>query len=212
MKTVIRRILKITLIALLAGALALSGARLFTVLKAYGGLRQKEEITETAKAGYLYDAILVLGAAVYRDRTPSPVLESRLELAADLFQSGAAPKIIVSGDHDPGNYDEVDVMADWLVKHGVSRHAIVTDYRGFSTYDSVVRVVKEGRFGRILIVTQRYHLYRADVIAEAYGLEADGVAAENKGSLWSRANRVAREWLATVKDLWNCMIKKEIPE
>ena len=42
------------------------------------------------------DAILVLGAAQY-DGKPSPALQRRLEHALALYQSGVAPRIVLTG-------------------------------------------------------------------------------------------------------------------
>mgnify|MGYP002416947916 CR=1 FL=1 len=44
--------------------------------------------------------MVVLGASVYADGTPSDILADRLEVACDLYKSGAARAIIVSGDKD----------------------------------------------------------------------------------------------------------------
>ena len=44
------------------------------------------------------DCILVLGAAIWKDK-PSPMLQDRLLDAIALYKKGAAPKIIMSGEH-----------------------------------------------------------------------------------------------------------------
>lgn len=44
----------------------------------------------TALAGDAADAVVVLGASVYADGTPSDILADRLEVACDLYKSGAA--------------------------------------------------------------------------------------------------------------------------
>ena len=43
----------------------------------------------TALAGDAADAVVVLGASVYADGTPSDILADRLEVACDLYKSGA---------------------------------------------------------------------------------------------------------------------------
>ena len=45
-----------------------------------------------------YDAIVVLGAGLRADGTPSNMLEDRLEGAIEIYKKGIAPKIILSGD------------------------------------------------------------------------------------------------------------------
>ena len=56
-----------------------------------------------------YDCIIVLGAGI-KNRQPSPMLEDRLSTAIELYNKGVAPKIIVSGDHEYTDYDEVNVI------------------------------------------------------------------------------------------------------
>lgn len=66
------------------------------------------------------DAIIVLGALVYKDGTPSPILADRLDYGYELYRRGKAKKILVSGDHSSDYYNEVSVMKDYLVKNFLS--------------------------------------------------------------------------------------------
>ena len=61
-------------------------------------------------------AALVLGAGVYKNGEPSPILQDRLNAAVDLYNSGKVTKLIVSGDNRFTHYDEPTVMKDFLVK------------------------------------------------------------------------------------------------
>lgn len=87
-----------------------------------------------------FDAIIVLGASVKRDLTPSQILKNRLDKAVELWNAGVAKQILVSGDHREGDYDEVDAMWDYLMRAGVPSEAIKKDYNGFSTYESMYNV------------------------------------------------------------------------
>ncbi|MBQ4313768.1 MAG: YdcF family protein, partial [Clostridia bacterium] len=76
---------------------------------------------------------------------------------------------------------------------------IFMDHAGFSTYESLYRARDIFGAQSVVIVTQRYHLYRALYIAERLGLEAVGVACdpgEYHGQIWLDA----REVLARNKD------------
>ncbi|MBQ9857374.1 MAG: YdcF family protein, partial [Oscillospiraceae bacterium] len=70
-------------------------------------------ITDTLDAGY--DCILILGAGVREDGTPSFMLRDRLERGLELYKAGVSGKIIVSGDHGTKGYDEVNVMKNYLI-------------------------------------------------------------------------------------------------
>ena len=94
---------------------------------------------DSAWSDFGADCILVLGCGVRDDGSPSPMLRDRMTTAVELYKSGAAPKLLVSGDHGRTGYDEVNVMRDFALKAGVPSEDIFMDHAGFSTYDSVYR-------------------------------------------------------------------------
>ena len=145
------------------------------------------------------DAIVVLGASVFADGTPSDILADRLEIAADLYNAGAAREIIVSGDNTDAHYNESDAMRDYLVTLGVPEDAIVVDHLGTDTYASIYRAKNAYGANNIVVVTQAYHLYRALMIADGLGMEAGGVAAD-KGAYEGQTEYSVREMLARTKD------------
>ena len=75
-----------------------------------------------------YDAIVVLGAGLRADGTPSNMLEDRLKGAIELYKKGIAPKIILSGDCSGEDYDEVSSMKKFCIDNGVVESDI---YRQF---------------------------------------------------------------------------------
>ena len=211
-KKVLLRILGgLALLILLAG-LFVAVCRLVVILSTKDRIRTLESaVEETAKEGK-YDAAIVLGAGVWRNRQPSPILKNRLDVALQLYQLGVVEKIVVTGDYRPGEYGEADVMAEYLRNENVPVEAIEIDFKGFSTYESMARTSTEFGLKRAIVVTQHYHLYRAMYIAKAKGLDVRGVIAETAGSFTQRAGWTVREWAATIKDMFYCMINKEIPQ
>jgi vancomycin permeability regulator SanA len=153
-----------------------------------------------------YDCIIVLGAGVRKDGTPSPMLRDRLDKAIELYNDGVASKIIMSGDHGQNRYDEVSTMKKYAIDKGIPSEDIFMDHAGFSTYDSIYREKDVFEVKKAIIVTQKYHMYRALYIAKKFGLEAHGVIAEDiKYS--GAAGRETREILARTKDVFKCMVK-----
>lgn len=152
------------------------------------------------------DCILVLGAGVYDDGSPSPMLADRLEIAAWLYKRGVSERIIVSGDHGREDYDEVGVMKKYLVDAGVPAEAVFMDHAGFSTYESMYRAKEIFLAESIVAISQRYHLYRAVYDAHRLGLEACGVSADSR---WypGQFYRNVREILARCKDFLFCIFK-----
>lgn len=153
------------------------------------------------------DCIIVLGAGI-RGSNPSPMLEDRLLTSIDLYAENISNKIIVSGDHGQVNYDEVNVMKNYLIDKEIPSEDIFMDHAGFSTYDSIYRAKEIFKAKKVVIVTQKYHLYRALYIAKSLDLEAYGVVA-NKRPYQNQLIRDIREIAARVKDLIKCIIKPE---
>ena len=154
------------------------------------------------------DCILVLGCRVYEDGTPSHMLEDRLQQGVELFLNGAAPKLLMSGDHGQQEYDEVNAMKQFAIGSGVDSSDVFMDHAGFSTYESLYRAKEIFGVEKVIIVTQGYHLHRALYIARALGLEAYGVASDPRGYV-GQTMRDIREILARNKDFLNTIFWPE---
>ena len=142
------------------------------------------------------DAILVLGCLVRSDGQPSAMLKDRLDTALEL---GLDSTFIMSGDHGTKYYDEVNTMRNYAAEKGAKKERVFMDHAGFCTYDSIYRAKEIFSANKIVIVTQKYHLYRALYIAEKLGLEAVGVASDLH-TYRGQINRELREVVARNKD------------
>ena len=152
------------------------------------------------------DCILVLGCGVRSDGSPSDMLADRLKQSITLYNSGAAPKLLMSGDHGQESYDEVNTMKQYAMDTGIPSTDIFMDHAGFSTYESIYRVRDIFEAKKIIIVTQEYHLHRALHIANALGVEAYGVSADLR-SYAGQSYRDVREILARNKDFLTGIFK-----
>lgn len=170
----------------------------------------KDRILTEEKATQLedVDCIVVLGCLVHSNGSPSDMLEDRLKRGVALYELGAAPKLLMSGDHGTTEYDEVDAMKHFAVDSGIASEDVFMDHAGFSTYETVYRAKAVFGADKIIIVTQGYHLYRALYIARALGIEAYGVCADYRGYIGQTARDV-REVLARVKDFGMTIFKPE---
>lgn len=158
-----------------------------------------------------YDCVIVPGAAVYNNSVPSPMLQDRLDVAAEIYQKGLVPKILVSGDNGTVEYNEVLVMKNYLLDLGIPAEDIVMDYAGFDTYQTIYRARDIFMVKKAVIVTQDFHLYRALYIGEKLSVELDGVDSalrDYHNSSWNRS----REYLARVKAFLECVILKPEPK
>ena len=152
------------------------------------------------------DCILVLGALVWKNGRPSSILEDRVITGIDLYRAGISPALLMSGDHGTKNYDEVKAMKRYAVERAVPENCVFTDHAGFSTYDSCYRARDIFCAKKIVIVTQRYHLYRAVYIARCLGLEAYGVASDRR-FIYGEKRRHLREFFARIKAVGAVLIK-----
>ena len=175
----------------------------------YVKLSTKNQIIENEDYSNLkdIDCIIVLGAGIWGEE-PSPMLEDRLNVAISLYEDNVSSKIIMSGDHGKIDYDEVNVMKEYAVNKGVPSEDIFMDHAGFSSYETIYRAKDIFKAEKVVIVTQKYHLYRALYIANQLGLEAYGVGADPRqyvGAMY----RELREILARDKDFVKCIFKPE---
>ena len=163
-------------------------------------------VSAEESAAFGADCILVLGAGLMPDGSPSLMLGERIQTGVDLYQAGVAPKLLMSGDHSRDDHDEVNAMKDAAMARGVPSEDVFMDHAGFSTYDSSYRARDIFGVKKAVIVTQAYHLPRALWIARRMGLEAVGVACDTRrypGQLY----RDIREILARDKDFFKCIFR-----
>lgn len=193
-----KKIIKLILVIILLGVLI----NLYVILSTRNRIIKEEQLKDEE-----YDCIVVLGASVKKDK-PSPMLEDRLKEAVELYNNKKAPKILVSGDHIDDNYNEVDVMKNYLIEQGIPSEDIFMDHLGISTYDSILRAKRIFKANRVIVVTQKYHLYRALYIAKDINLKAYGISADERRYI-GQNKRDLRELFARIKDFVKCLLKEE---
>lgn len=170
--------------------------------------RQITSIEELEGQDGAADAVLVLGAQVKADGTPSKMLKERLDTGIEVYKAGLTDRIIMSGDHGRKDYDEVNTMKNYAIEQGVPAEHIFMDHAGFSTYESMYRAKEIFQADKVIVVTQKYHLYRAVYDAEAMGIAAWGVPCDTKVYSGDKYRKF-REALARIKDVGYTLIKPE---
>ena len=190
--------------------LCILGITALTVINSIVKLSTGDQIISSVEAAKLedIDCILVLGCFVKDDGKPSDMLFDRLTRGVELYDMGAAPKLLMSGDHGREEYDEVAAMKQFAIDEGIPSEDVFMDHAGFSTYESIYRAKEIFQADKILIVTQEYHLYRALYIANQLGVEAYGVSSDYHTYV-GQFMRDFREMLARVKDCATCIFKPE---
>ena len=203
-----KKFLKITAIALcLAVLLGMTALLSINAIVIHSGGKYILS-AEQAAALTDVDCILVLGCGVLPSGRPSAMLRDRLTRSVELYEAGVSQRLLMSGDHGTSQYDEVNTMKRFAIDGGVPSEHIFMDHAGFSTYESMYRAKEIFCAKKVVIVTQKYHLYRAIYVARALGLDAYGVAAAGDdygGQLF----RDIREVLARNKDFLTAIFKPE---
>ena len=189
-------LLIVVLCLALAGSTAVLGIDAYVRLSTYSRILSPEAAAKLEGV----DCILVLGCQVKSNGVPSDMLADRLRRGVELYDAGAAPKLLMSGDHGQTEYNEVGAMKQYALDAGIPSSDIFMDHAGFSTYESMYRARYIFQVEKLVIVSQKYHLHRALHIAASLGMEAYGVAADYR-TYSGQLHRDIREILARNKDV-----------
>ncbi len=148
------------------------------------------------------DEIIVLGAQVRPDGTPSTVLRYRLDTAAAYLRENPGTRCIVSGGKGSNEpCSEAECMATYLREAGIDESRVVLEDRSRSTVENLrySRELLGSASDRVGIVTNDFHVFRACRIAARQGLTgACGVSAPSDA--WFLPNNLLREVACVAKD------------
>lgn len=127
--------------------------------------------------GYL----MILGANVIGEDTPSLQLISRMFAAADYLDKHPDTFAVPCGGcfREGQKKAEADIIADYLIAHGVSPDRILPERESTTTFENFAFAKKiiEAHSGRPIadvrvgFVTNAYHIFRSGVIAGKYGFK-----------------------------------------
>jgi len=125
-------------------------------------------------ASYSEDAIIVLGAGINGEEI-GEALRLRLECAIDYHRKNPEAIIVVSGGQGPEeDISEAMAMERYLISNGVSPEIIIKEELSTSTRENLEysKKILDGIFEdncEIAVITSRFHIYRATVIAKKAG-------------------------------------------
>ena len=196
-----KKIIKYVIIVFIIITIMVFGINLYVKLSTKKQIIEEDEYKKLTDV----DCIIILGAGIW-DNKPSPMLEDRLLEGIKLYKNNVSDKIIMSGDHGREEYDEVNTMKNYAIENGVLSEDIFMDHAGFSTYESIYRAKEIFKAKKIVIVTQKYHLYRALYIANKLGIEAYGVGSDPRQYVGATYREI-REIMARDKDFVKCIFK-----
>ena len=188
----------LTCISLLAAAVVLAVGVLNAVV-----IGTTADNLREFSSGEGYEVAVVFGAKVHEGGALSAMLEDRMKEAVALYHVGKVQKILVSGD-GRGQWSETKHMKAYAISCGVAEEDIIEDGEGYSTLETVTRAKELFGIEKCVLVTQKYHLYRAMYAAESLGMDVVGANSDPR-KYYGQFYREIREVLARVKDFTLCI-------
>ncbi|MFN4174641.1 MAG: YdcF family protein [Parachlamydiaceae bacterium] len=79
----------------------------------------------------------MLGAAVWSDNKPSPILAARVDKAIDLMKNFNVEKVYFTGSNAPGELSEAEVALNYLKSKNVSADNVITETNTTSTTEQI---------------------------------------------------------------------------
>jgi SanA protein len=160
----------------------------------------KEKFVETSAYNLAdFKVAMVLGAGIQNNTNPSFVLSKRLDKSVELYNSKKIQKILVTGDNSQVNYNEPEVMKNYLIKNSIPESDIVADYGGRRTIDSCWRAKNVFKASNIYVVTQDFHMARSAYLCREVGLKVIHSIANNSTkteTFYSQLREFISSWAA----------------
>lgn len=186
-----RRLCMAAAVLALLGVLAAAGLIGFVYIK-----------EKTLPAQAESDVIIVLGAQVKEDGTPSEALRRRLTAAHEAWQQKRQTIIVCGAQGANEPRAEGDVMREWLLERGVPQEDVVAETASFNTRQNLEyakAIMAHRGLSQALIVTSDYHVARALVLCRQAGISATGKGSPSKPEYFIKNH--FREGLSWIK-LW----------
>ncbi|MCC4329800.1 YdcF family protein [Limosilactobacillus reuteri] len=144
---------------------------------------------------------LVLGAAVKHGQVP-PVLATRLDKAISCWENHQSAKIIVSGGIvQKAKVSEAEVMAAYLIAHGIPARKIIRETQALNTWQNLTfasQLIKPQEM--VVVVTSDFHVLRARAYARKLGLNWSFVSSKTP---WRYCPLTfIRDYLGIIRDHW----------
>ena len=159
------------------------------------------------------DYLIVLGCAIRKDGTPTPLLRGRLDRALAFAkqqetETGKAPIFVLSGGQGPDEcVSEAECMLRYLAEQGVPEERMLLEDKSTDTAENMafskalilarIRPGKEVPRGywpgledpeaRIAFSTTNYHVFRSGLKARRVKLRAQGMGCRSKWYFWPNA-------------------------
>ncbi len=158
-------------VILLVVLVVVSGINIFVVAYASNNIVEAEAITTVSG----YNCVLVSDSSIWSAKTRDLLLNDRLNSAYDIYSSGYANALLISGKSLDDQPDESDTLYQEALRLGFPPESIITDYESATPVNTAERAIGELEIKSMIIVSQRMLLYRSVYDARRAGLNIIGI-------------------------------------
>ena len=144
------------------------------------------------------DFLIIPGAGLEKDGTPSPILRNRIELARNFYKAqmektGKSALFVVSGGQGADEIQsEAAAMKNWLTDHGIEKERIFMEDRSTNTHENMLyskEIINEiDPKGKIAFFTSDFHVFRAGLKARQVKMRAVGMGSPTRWYFWPNAS------------------------
>ena len=170
-------------------------------LKGKQEIQINHRVAKTVPEADQYDAIIVLGAQIKPDGSPSVQLSWRLDAAAEAYRQKPVPVVVCGAKGKDEPMTEAEGMKKYLTESGIPEQDILQDPDSFNTRQNLKNAASLlsslPYVKKVLIVTSDYHVPRSLALARDQGYDACGLGSPCKPEYWIKNH--AREALAWCK-------------
>ncbi len=118
------------------------------------------------------DALLVLGAKVNLDNSPSDPLYERTKEAADLYAQNKADYVITTGGVGLGSIAESKIGAKVAEQKGVPKDKILPESKSHNTFQNIdegKKIAQQYGIKSVIVISDRFHVARGVLVAKHLG-------------------------------------------
>ena len=154
------------------------------------------------------DYLIVLGCAIRKDGTPTPLLQGRLDRAlrfaeAQEAETGKPPVFVLSGGQGSDEcISEAECMRRYLDRKGIPAERMILEDRSADTLQNM-RFSKEKIFAldpeaKIAFSTTNYHVFRSGLKSRRVKMRSLGMGCRSKWYFWP--NAAVREFVGLLTE------------
>jgi len=165
----------------------------------------KDDSKHYFEQGGKADAGVILGAAVWGGKRPSPVLRERINKGFEIYDKKIVPRLILTGGGSPGELTEAEVAKNELLKYKVNENNLIVEKHSNSTVEQIHFVRDEFYFKynwkNIIIISDNFHLFRSAELCKFNNIKVGCIATDTPITTEGVVNFCVKESIA-VLFLW----------